>query len=71
MYRNHHVQQYVWPFSLKCNSLLDKLILMNYEPLHRVVLFFLRMCMKEDNHGPKNLGDTAREIIICVGQGYP
>jgi len=44
---------------------------MNYEPLHRVVLFFLRMCMKEDNHGPKNLGDTAREIIVCVGQGYP
>jgi len=35
--------------------------------LYTVVVFNLRMCMKEDNPSQKNIkGDYSREIIICV-----
>ena len=38
--------------------------------LYTVVVYNLRMCMKEDNPGPNNIkGDKLREIIICAGQG--
>ena len=40
--------------------------------LNTVVVYNLRMCMKDDNHGPTNIqGDYSREIIICAGQRYP
>jgi len=43
-------------------SHLDELILMK---LHTVVLYGVRLCMKEDNPVPKNIkGDNSRERII-------
>jgi len=41
------------------------------ETLHNLV-YNLRMCMKEDNFGLKNIKrDHSRGINICPGQGYP
>ena len=38
--------------------------------LYTVVVYHLRMCMKEDNPGLKNIkGDNLKEIIIGAGQG--
>jgi len=38
--------------------------------LYTVVVYHLRMCMKEDNPGPTNIkGDNLKEIIMGAGQG--
>ena len=38
--------------------------------LDKVVVYKLKMCVKEINPGPKNIkGDNLREIIMCVGHG--
>ena len=50
--------------SCKRNSLTDKPILMK---LYTDVVYDTRMCMKEDNHGPKPIkGDNSRKIIVCI-----
>jgi len=40
--------------------------------LYTVVAYNLRMCMKLDNPGRKNIKEeTSREITICARPGYP
>ena len=40
--------------------------------LYTVAVYILKMSLKGDKAGPKNIkGDNSREIIVCERQGYP